>query len=502
VPVPKDFRVLLVNCNTPMDNLIPAGISLISAVLRAEGIEVRLFDTTFYKPPGALTGDEARTRTLQVRKTDLEAVGIRPKPGPVTEDFRRLVLDYRPDVIGFSVIEVTYPLSLALARAVADYDRRAPRVFGGVHATFAAPAVIAQDLVDIVCVGEGEQPMRELCRALREGRDPAGIRNLWIKRDGRVVRNPLRGALDLDTLPDQDWEIYERERFWKPMGGRIWVTGTFEMNRGCPYSCLYCVNYGLNKLYRPVGGYYREKAIPVLVREMKEKKARYGLQFAYLVAESFLTTSHPRLARFADLYPREVGLPFWVEARPESVTAEKVRLLEESGCEGISLGVESGNERFREEMMDRRIRNERIVRAFEILARSRLRVSANNVIGFPTETRALIFETIELNRRFPRVDGVMCALYNPYHGTRLREIAVERGYLDPDALAGDYRKETVLRMEHLGPAELLGLQRTFPLYVKFPRDRWEEIRQAEALTPEGDRLYERLAEEYRRRFMS
>jgi radical SAM superfamily enzyme YgiQ (UPF0313 family) len=496
-----EFRVLLVNCNTPMDNLIPAGISVISALLKSEGFDVRLFDTTFYKPAGFLTGDEARARTLQVRKTDLEEIGIHPRPGPITEDFRKAVFDYQPDLIGFSIIEVTYRLSLELLSAASDYRRNAPRVFGGVHATFAPQKLLAEELIDIICVGEGEYPMLELCRALRDGGGHTRIPNLWVKSNGDVFRNSPRPAVDLDALPDQDWEIYERERFWKPMGGKIWVTGTFEMNRGCPYSCLYCINDGLNRLYKPLGGYYREKSIPVLVREMKDKKRRYGLQFAYLVAESFLTTTRERLARFCDLYPAEVGLPFWVEARPESITRDKVRLLERSGCEGISLGVESGNAEFRRKYMSREMTDDKIVGAFEILADSSLRVSANNVIGFPTETRELIFETIEMNRRFPRVDGVMCALYNPYHGTRLREIALEKGYIDEDTLAGDYRKETVMRMEHLTETELRGLQRAFPLYVKFPKERWPEIKRVEAFTPEGDRIYEDLAAEYRDHFM-
>ena len=121
------FRVLMVNCNTPMDNLIPAGISVISALLKSEGFDVSLFDTTFYKPAGFLTGDEARMKTLQVRKTDLEEIGIHPKPGPITEDFRKAVADYQPDLIGFSIIEVTYRLSLELLRAVSDYRRSALR---------------------------------------------------------------------------------------------------------------------------------------------------------------------------------------------------------------------------------------------------------------------------------------------------------------------------------------------------------------------------------------
>ena len=491
------LRVLLVNCNTPMDNLIPAGVSLLSAVLKAEGCEVRCFDTTFYRPADFVTGDEARAMTLQVKRTNFSELGIHPKPNAAEADFRALVAEFQPDLIGFSVIECTHHLALTLARAIADYRPEVPRIWGNVHATFAADRIIGAPEIDMLCVGEGEVAIRALARALADGRRPSGIPNLWIKNGG-VERNALAPLVKLDDLPEQDWEIWERERFFKPMGGRIWVTGTFEMNRGCPYSCMYCVNYGLNRLYEAQGGYFREKSIPVLIREMLDKKQRYGLEFAYLVAESFLTTTRQRLEQFADLYP-EVGLPFWVEARPESVTREKVALLERCGCEGISIGVESGSHEFRQAFMNRNIPNDRMVRAMEILAESRLRVSANNVIGFPTETRALIFETIELNRRFPRVNGVMCAIYNPYHGTRLREIAEAEGYIARDAVAGDYRKDTIMRMPHLSPEEIKGLQRTFPLYVKMPKARWPEILRAEAPTPEGDRVYAALAQEYTER---
>ena len=49
----KDFRVLLVYPNFPMASvLLPAGVSIISAVLKKESFQCRLFDTTLYKPKG------------------------------------------------------------------------------------------------------------------------------------------------------------------------------------------------------------------------------------------------------------------------------------------------------------------------------------------------------------------------------------------------------------------------------------------------------------------
>ena len=47
----KDFKVLLVYPNFPMASvLLPAGVSMLSAVLKKEGFQCKLFDTTLYKP--------------------------------------------------------------------------------------------------------------------------------------------------------------------------------------------------------------------------------------------------------------------------------------------------------------------------------------------------------------------------------------------------------------------------------------------------------------------
>ena len=49
---------------------------------------------------------------------------------------------------------------------------------------------------------------------------------------------------------------------------------------------------------------------------------------------------------------------------------------------------------------------------------------------------------------------------------------------------------------------LRGLQRTFTMYVRFPRDRWNEIRMAEKFSPEGDKVFERLSEELRQDYVA
>ncbi len=494
----KEFRVLLINCNTMLDTLVTAGIGILSACLKEAGVEVRLFDTTFYRT-AERTGDEARASALQVKETDFSDLGIVPEEGDVVEDFAAMVASYRPHLVGLSCIEVTFPLGMRLLEAIRESG--IPTIVGGPYATFAPEVVIRRDAVDMVCVGEGEETLIELCRKMRAGEDISAIPNIWIKHEGKLIKNPVRPPVDLSSLPFQDWEIYDRRRFWKPMGGRISVTGTFEMNRGCPYSCTFCINSGFDKIYGTHGGYYREQDVDRLVEEMAEKKAAYNLVYVYLVAESFLTTTLKRVERFGRLYREKVGLPFWVEARPESITRDKVALLRDIGCEGISVGLESGNFELRRTVLGRNIKDETILRAFDLLRDSGIRVSANNIIGFPKETREMIFDTIELNRRID-AQGVMVSFFSPYKGCTLREVCELEGYIGEEDIAEDYRLGPTMDLPQLSREELIGLHRTFPLYVKFPKSEWKHIRLCEQNTPEGNAAFREYAERYRREFMS
>ncbi len=492
------IRVLLINCNTMLDTLVTAGIGILSACIKEAGHDVQLFDTTFYRTAD-VSGDQARAAALQVKETDFADLGIEPNEEDVIEDFVKAVENYRPHLIGLSSIEVTHRLGIRLLDAVRDSG--IPTVVGGPYATFAPEIVIRSPSVDMVCVGEGELALVELCDRLGDGGDISAIGNLWFKQDGDIHRNPVRQPIDLASLPRQDWSVYDERRFWKPMGGNISVTGTFEMNRGCPYTCTFCINSGLQDIYGELGGYYREQDVERLVDEMAEKKERYNLAYVYLVAESFLTTTRERIQTFGRLYRERVGLPFWVEARPESINDEKVGLLSEIGCEGISVGVESGNFDLRKDVLGRNVTDRTIRKAFELLRGTEIRVSANNIIGFPTETREMIFDTIRLDRELDP-DGVMVSFFSPYKGARLRDMCQDLGYIEDEDIAMDYRLGPSMDMPQMSAEHLVGLHRTFPLYVKFPESEWKHIETAEKDTEEGNAAFKEYSERYVREFMA
>ena len=69
--------------------------------------------------------------------------------------------------------------------------------------------------------------------------------------------------------------------------------------------------------------------------------------------------------------------------------------------------------------------DEIIIKAFKEFENTSIRISANNIIGFPTESREDIMKTIELNRKI-NPDSVVLNAFRPYSGTELRKICIEK----------------------------------------------------------------------------
>jgi hypothetical protein len=79
----------------------------------------------------------------------------------------------------------------------------------------------------------------------------------------------------------------------------------------------------------------------------------------------------------------------------------------------------------------------------------------------------------------------------------LREYAIKKGYLrDPDLIAPSNLDSSVLDMPQFTKEQIEGKRRAFEYYIRFPRKRWKEISRIEKLTPESERLWEELRQEY------
>ena len=159
----------------------------------------------------------------------------------------------------------------------------------------------------------------------------------------------------------------------------------------------------------------------------------------------------------------------------------------------MNIGVEHGDEEFRKQMIGRVYKNEIAIEAFDLLKKYKISSTCNFIIGYPEETRDLFFKSIELARKFG-TDDINAFIFTPYHGTVLRSLCEEKGYVEKGQIVKMYYTDSMLRMPppYLSKKEISGLLKTFVLYVKLPKKYWPDIEKCETEDPVYDDLYNRL----------
>jgi radical SAM superfamily enzyme YgiQ (UPF0313 family) len=74
---------------------------------------------------------------------------------------------------------------------------------------------------------------------------------------------------------------------------------------------------------------------------------------------------------------------------------ETIELMKEAGCEGVFLGVESGNDHVLK-VMNKTSRRKDYIKAIPLLKKAGIWAHANFIIGFPPETGETVRDTIDL----------------------------------------------------------------------------------------------------------
>ena len=483
-----------------MVSLLPSNIAMLSAYLKEAKIDVKVFDTTFYKTEEKSV-DEIRVEHMQVRPFNLKEKGVDYKNTDVLEDFVACVEDYKPHIIGVSATDDTYDLGMSLISKVRSDNVHV--IIGGVYPTFSPEEVINDENVDSICVGDGEEALLELCMKMQANEDITGIKNLWVKKDGKIYRNALRALTDINKIPYEDFSVFEKKRLFRPMQGKVYRMIPVTIDRGCPFGCAFCAAPLQGKLYRDAehGRYFRKKTTTRIMDELKFHIHKYKADYIYFNSETFFARKDGDIKEFGKQYAAQIGLPFWCQTRIETITEKRIKILEDMNCDRISIGLEHGNEAFRKRVLKKHFSNKQVVDAFEIFRKSSIPVTINNIIGFPDDTRELTLDTIRLNRSIT-ADSINAYFFVPYRGTPLRSYCIDKGYLDPDAKTNSLMRESILKMPQFPPEQIKGLIRTFPLYVKMDESYFDKIKIAEQLDKEGDLMLEELREIYYKEYFN
>lgn len=395
------------------------GARYVAAALQRAGVEPYLIHVKqFYTEPWVRRDDIEHVRRVEadpikkVRFTFPGWYAYAPYPMPITAREKELLGEFlrsrQLDLIGLSL----YTVNFDLAREMTAWLRReapgVPILWGGVHPTVKPDECV--EAADIVCVGEGEQPIAELVRhwdAYRRGENPP-IEGLWYRRGETIIQSPRPPLLtDLDSLPvplyghNEILVDYDRLDDKALCDAEYLSRGTNLVvltERGCPYACTFCIYSRLHGLY-PGQPRFRRRSVENVLAEVEDRVTRLG-QRHIVFHDEILGMQKEWVREFAAKFKDRFGsrgVTFTGYVHPLTTDEESVRLLAEAGLTRTGIGLQSGSEYTARQLYRRYHHPEKVVALSHWIQKYKIpHVQVDLLVDNPYEREEHLRETLDL----------------------------------------------------------------------------------------------------------
>ncbi|MBA7618540.1 Anaerobic magnesium-protoporphyrin IX monomethyl ester cyclase [subsurface metagenome] len=308
--------------------------------------------------------------------------------GLKVESVREIIHAESPEVVGITTFTEARHNALRAVAIAKEINPRVKTILGGVHATVMYQQVMENyPAVDIICRGESERTIVELFQALSNNDNLSKVRGIVYRQDGEIVVTEEREKIrDLDTLPFPNYDDLDLKKYrdvdglWKGKSVASIIT-----SRGCPFSCSYCSS-------RSVWGNWRPRSISNVLDEIEWLVSEYGYEMVSIVDDIF-TLKKARIEEFCQgLLNRGLRIEWRSQTRADCLSPEMLELMRETGCQRLTLGIESGSPTILKNL-NKKQEIEDVVNAFAWCKKAGIKAGFNVIIGAPGETRATIEET-------------------------------------------------------------------------------------------------------------
>lgn len=341
----------------------------------------------------------------------------------------RQVLEDPAPVLGFTSMCSSYAAALRIAQECKRQDPSRYILFGGPHASFVAVETLQNfDFVDAVAIGEGEDTLRELLDAKRDGGPLATIAGLTFRDGDRIVENPGRSVIgSLDHLPTPAYHLIEDvDRYYEGLADRFIE---IEAGRGCPFDCTFCSTsvFFARK--------YRVKSPELIVEEMRWLKRHWKIDSFGLIHDNLTSNKDKVRALCQHILASGESFRWHCSSRTDTIDRPLMAVMKEAGCGGIFFGVETGSQPM-QKVMGKRLKIHRVPDTFQNLQEIGIDSTASFIIGFPEETPEMLDDTLNmaLGLRLVGVRDVQLHPLSALPGTRVLAEHEERLQFHPHLL--------------------------------------------------------------------
>ncbi len=357
------------------------GIAYLCSYLRSKGFEVKAWDlnTEILIPND---GDDC----FWSQEENCKNFFLRNKI--LFDSFVKRIMDYGPQIIGFTTWSTTKFFSLELARMIKENDKNILIILGGYGCNINEEKLISNPFVDIVVRGEGENALLDIIKQYADKGKIEFGQGMLIKNNGSIINCGGRQEIsDLDSLPFPDFSDFQLEKY------------VFKhhipllFSRGCSWRCNFCTVFHS-------WTNFRKRSPENIFKEILYRLKEYPMLKQFELCDSAFNQDINLVSKLCDLIIAEglqVRFSGLSQIRPE-MDFGLLKKMRKAGFILCNYGVESGSQKVLQ-AMGKRYSPEEAERVIKDTHNAGIDVVLNFVIGFPGETEGDFYGTLKFIER-------------------------------------------------------------------------------------------------------
>jgi radical SAM superfamily enzyme YgiQ (UPF0313 family) len=400
------MKIILINppilsVNPVISNLFfnspPLGILYIAAVLEKNNIEVHVIDAAL----------ESMSFKNIIEKIEFDS----------------------PDIVGITSTTFSFSSAKNLASIIKKINPEIKIIIGGSHASAVGEDALNDTDFDFAVIGEGEFTFLELIQNINKGFDfIKNIKGIVYRDVNNNIRKTLPRPLieNLDILPFPARHLIPIHKYKpQPNDKRDIPKISLISSRGCPYNCIFCGKSVFGTSYRSFSPEY-------IVSEMKSVIKQFGAKDIAFI-DSLFTVSIERVEKICrEILKNKLNIPWTCTIRANIIKDKSIlKLMKESGCWRIRIGIESGNENILK-IINKELDLKHLKKVISWADETELQPKGFFMIGHFTENINTIKDSIRLAKSLPLKD-ITIQINTPLPNTEQFKMCKNYGNLSADS---------------------------------------------------------------------
>lgn len=333
-----------------------------------------------------------------------------------TNTIQEIMNEFKPDIVGISAITNEAETLHKIAKLIKSIRPDTKIVVGGPYVTSCRIAVLDDSNVDVAVIGEGEETFVELLNALdKQIADLSHIKSIIYRNGENIIETSQKPYIEvLDTIPYPAWDLIDINAYSQFKGGSTTGIGKYMIiftSRGCPYHCTYCHNM--------FGKRFRARSVDNVLKEIENLVINYDVRY-FEIMDDIINFDRDRFKTILKNIINkhwDIKLSFPNGVRTDMLDKETVCLMKDAGTAELSIAIETASQRL-QKMIKKNLNLEKVKKIIAVAVNNGLFVRGFFMLGFPTETRKELLETINFAVH-SKLHLALFLVVIPFKGTEL-----------------------------------------------------------------------------------